>query len=189
MHFDARIRPSEVFDLFLADTKLNLSSCYLRPGAPFGGACLVKDVAALSSEMHEVGINAPVVDHILKSNSSHAEFLIAEIERLIPPASRILLVGLAFKTHTDDLRESPFVTIAEALLDRGYDLAIYDPDLIDFMTNEGDSVLRFPSRLSTLILPQLPIGTAWDLVVVGKAHSSIAELANPKTAFFHIDRL
>ena len=185
----SHILPNEVFDIFLADTKLNVSSCYLRPGAPFGGACLVKDVAALSAEMHEVGIHAPVVDHILKSNSSHAQFLIAEIERLAAPASRILLVGLAFKTLTDDIRESPFVTIAEGLLDRGYELAIYDPDLIDPTADEGNSMLRFPSNLAELVVPRLPIGTVWDLVIVGKAHSGIAELASPMTAFFHIDRL
>ena len=121
------ISPGEVSDLFLADTKLNLSAAYLRPGGAFGGPCLRKDVRALAGYMQKVGIVAPVIGHIWESNLSHIDFIIATIASRALPPSRILLIGLSFKSGTDDVRESPFVTLAESLLDRGYDLSIYDP--------------------------------------------------------------
>jgi GDP-mannose 6-dehydrogenase len=184
------IQPSKLSDLFLADTKLNISSRYLLPGSPFGGPCLPKDVRAFSAHMNEIGIAAPIIDHILSSNALHADFLMAEIERRVAPRSRILLVGLSFKVGTDDLRESPLVDIAESLLLRGYDLAIYDPDLVDCMTAEnGRAEAQLPSRLSAIILSQVPSGTVWDLVVVGKTYPSILEKMNPKSPFLHIDRL
>ena len=184
------ILPGELSDLFLADTKLNISSCYLVPGAPFGGPCLPKDVRAFSAHMNGIGIAAPLIDHILQSNASHADFLMAEIERRVAPRSRILLVGLSFKGGTDDLRESPLVDIAERLSDRGHDLAIYDPDLVDRMAAEnGRTEAQLPLRLSTIVLSQVPTGTVWDLVVVGKTCPSILERMNSKSPFFHIDRL
>jgi GDP-mannose 6-dehydrogenase len=184
------ILPRELSDLFLADTQLNISSCYLVPGAPFGGPCLPKDVRAFSAHMNGIGIAAPLIDHILRSNASHADFLLAEIERRVAPRSRILLVGLSFKGGTDDLRESPLVDMAERLSDRGHDLAIYDPDLVDCMAVEnGRTEAQFPLRLSAIILSQVPTGTVWDLVVIGKTCPSILEKMNSKSPFFHIDRL
>src|SRR5689334_11808406 len=98
------IRAGEVFRMITADTKLNLSVSYLQPGGAFGGPCLPKDVRALATRMHEAGIAAPVIGHILDSNASHREFIIGEITRRAPRPARILLVGLSFKRGTDELR-------------------------------------------------------------------------------------
>jgi GDP-mannose 6-dehydrogenase len=179
--------PGEVSELFLADTKLNLSAAYLRPGGAFGGPCLRKDVLALASCMKNAGIHAPVIEHICESNLSHIDFLIATIAGRVRPASRILLIGLSFKAGTDDVRESPFVTLAEALLDRGYDLSIYDPDLVD---DDGVAVrAELPSRLVATLLSQLSTGVAWDLVVVGKSGRGVVPLVSANSPLFHIDRL
>jgi GDP-mannose 6-dehydrogenase len=185
------IQPTEVFDLFVADTKLNISSLYLRPGGAFGGPCLPKDVRALAAHMNEIGIAAPVIGHILESNTSHADFLIAEIERQVAPRSRILLVGLTFKAGTDDLRESPLVKLAGSLLDHGYDLAIYDPDLASGVGADGDgpAAARLPSSLSAIVLSRLPATARWDLVVVGKTFPGIVEAVGAESPLFHIDRL
>jgi GDP-mannose 6-dehydrogenase len=181
------ISPGEVSDLFLADTKLNLSAAYLRPGGAFGGPCLKKDVLALASYMQKVGIVAPVIGHIYESNLSHIDFLMATIVSRAPPRSRILLVGLSFKSGTDDVRESPFVTLAEALLDGGYDLSIYDPDLVD----DGVVAVRadIPSQLFDTLLSQLPTEVAWDLVIVGKSARDVLPLVNMNSPLFHIDQL
>jgi GDP-mannose 6-dehydrogenase len=181
------ISPGEVSDLFLADTKLNLSAAYLRPGGAFGGPCLKKDVRALASCMQKVGIAAPVIGHICESNLSHIDFLIATIASRALPRSRILLIGLSFKSGTDDVRESPFVALAESLLDRGYDLSIYDPDLVD----HGDvaALAKLPSRLLATLLSQLSAEIAWDLVVVGKSARDVLPLVNANSPLFHIDRL
>lgn len=100
------ISPSEVFAIFHADTKLNLSSAYLRPGGTFGGPCLPKDVRALAASMDNAGVTAPVIGHINESNASHANFLVSEIERRLARPSRVLLLGLSFKPGTDNVRES-----------------------------------------------------------------------------------
>ena len=181
------ISPSAVFDIFTADTKLNLSASYLRPGAPFGGPCLSKDVCALAARANEMEIASPILNHSVKSNTLHTEFLIEEIERRTAPHSRILLIGLSFKNDTDDLRHSSFVRLAELLVDRGHDLAIYDPDVIAGY-NAGAPANLSP-RLARLILPRVSAATAWDLVVVGKETPEVLNELRDNSPMFHIDRL
>jgi GDP-mannose 6-dehydrogenase len=183
------VLPAEVFDLFQADTKLNLSASYLRPGGAFGGPCLPKDVRALAARMNEIGIAAPIIDHIVESNSLHATFLLTEIEQRVAPRSRVLLIGLSFKAGTDDLRESPLVKLAEALLDRGHELAIYDPDLACESVSPTRTNRQLPSRLADIILPGLPPSVNWDLVVVGKHCPDILPSVGLNTPLFHLDRL
>ena len=181
--------PSELFDIFRADTKLNISPAYLRPGGAFGGPCLKKDVRALATRMNAVGIAAPVLNNVLASNELHTDFLVDEIAERAQPPSRLLLVGLSFKANTDDVRDSPLVTLAEALLDRGYELSIYDPDL-DFAiqpTGRNDDAL--PARVAEVILSRLPLSSAWDLVIVAKHASRISEFTHLAGAIFRMDRL
>lgn len=180
------ISPAEVFDIFRADTKLNLSASYLSPGGAFGGPCLPKDVRALASRLREAGIAAPVIDHICQSNALHAAFLLAEIERRVPSPSRILLVGLSFKAGTNDLRDSPLVDLAQTLLDRGHRLAIYDPDLA-FGTDGLSPAL--PSAVSAALVPQLPADSAFELVVVAKSAAEALQAIGASCPRFHIDRL
>jgi GDP-mannose 6-dehydrogenase len=181
------ISPAAIFDIFEADTRLNLSASYLRPGGAFGGPCLPKDVRALSARMRDLGIDAPVIGGILESNSLHTDFLIEEIERRAPPDSRILLVGLSFKANTDDLRESPLVKLAERLLDRGHDLTICDPDLThDTLAGiEGHAVA--PRLLA--ILRQPPASADWDLIIMGKKRSELERRFGSGANILNIDRL
>jgi GDP-mannose 6-dehydrogenase len=180
------ISPSEVFGIIQADTKLNLSSAYLRPGGAFGGPCLTKDVRALAASMDNAGVTAPVIGHINESKASHANFLVSEIERRLAPRSRVLLLGQSFKPGTDDVRESPFLALAEQLLSRGHALSIYDPDLCGDGASRGR--MSLPSHLSAYVLPQLPAELAFDLVVVGKNSFGQASLP-PGCPVFRIDRL
>ena len=114
-------------DVVCSDTTLNVSSCYMRPGNPFGGSCLPKDVSALKSFARQEGISAPLLEHTIESNNAHLDQLISLI--VGKGMRRIGLLGLAFKADTDDLRGSPMVAVAETLLGRGYELHIYDPQL------------------------------------------------------------
>ncbi len=112
------------FKLFCEDRDLNISSAYLRPGFAFGGSCLPKDVRGILSLAQQKGINAPFLNSILPSNTA----IIDRAHREILSRGRqpVALFGLAFKPGTDDLRESPFVLLAERLLGKGFPLKIYD---------------------------------------------------------------
>ncbi|HKE66058.1 MAG TPA: nucleotide sugar dehydrogenase [Micromonosporaceae bacterium] len=116
-----------VMDVFLADTKLNVSTAYLRPGFAFGGSCLPKDLRGLVYAARRADVSLPLLSHVLPSNEEHLrrafELIAATGKR------RIGLFGLSFKPGTDDLRESPLVELAERLLGKGYDLRIYDANV------------------------------------------------------------
>ncbi|MGQ0486735.1 MAG: nucleotide sugar dehydrogenase [Hyphomicrobiales bacterium] len=124
-----RIDAKTVHEIFIADTKLNLSPYYLRPGGAFGGSCLPKDVRALQYIGGEVGAGSRLIDAITASNDSHKHFLFEHCTRGVAPGATVLLLGLAFKAGSDDLRESPNVDLARRLLQAGYRLSIYDPAL------------------------------------------------------------
>ena len=104
----------EVMDLVCQDTQLNISKAYLRPGFAFGGSCLPKDLRATAylAKVHDVDI--PMLAGILPSNRAHLELAVQKL--LDTGKRRIGFVGLSFKTGTDDLRESPLVTLAEQLI-------------------------------------------------------------------------
>ena len=104
---------------------LNISPAYLRPGFAFGGSCLPKDVRALVRFAQQSALRTDLLNAILPSNEAHLQRALAAVRAT--GCRRVGLIGLSFKAGTDDLRESPQVTLAETLLGRGYDLKIYDP--------------------------------------------------------------
>ncbi len=114
----------EAFRLLCEDKVLNVSSAYLRPGFAFGGSCLPKDVRSFLALADEKNLAAPFLKQLLPGNQAIIDRAFEAITRhgRVP----ISLMGLAFKQGTDDLRESPFVQLAERLLGRGYELRIYD---------------------------------------------------------------
>jgi GDP-mannose 6-dehydrogenase len=114
----------EVMNIFCKDEKLNLSSYYMKPGFAFGGSCLPKDVRALQYRAKEVDLDMPVIQAILGSNQLQIQHAIDEI--VDTGKKRVGLLGFSFKSGTDDLRESPIVILAEALLGKGFSLCIYD---------------------------------------------------------------
>ncbi len=118
---------TRVMNVVCSDAKLNISPYYLRPGNPFGGSCLPKDVSALNSYARMEGLSLPLLENTLDTNQAHLSALIQLITG--KEKRRIGLLGLAFKPDTDDLRNSPMVAVAETLLGRGYELHIYDPQL------------------------------------------------------------
>jgi len=148
------ISATEVHKIFVSDTKLNISPYYTRPGGPFGGSCLPKDVRALQHIAADIGANTHLVDSLLRSNEAHKHHQFMTVTAGLEPGARVLLVGLAFKADTDDLRESPAVDMARKLLDAGYDLKVYDPGLKPDMLvgqNLGYAFAFLPSIESLLV--------------------------------------
>jgi GDP-mannose 6-dehydrogenase len=117
----------EVMDIFCRDEKLNLSAYYLKPGFAFGGSCLPKDVRALQYRAKEVDVELPVISQILTSNRLQIQHAFDEV--METRRKKIGLLGFSFKAGTDDLRESPSVILAEALLGKGLSLQIYDKNV------------------------------------------------------------
>ena len=117
----------DVMDIFVKDTKLNLSPYYLKPGFAFGGSCLPKEVRAVSHLGRELGVELPLIDSLIPSNVSH----IAQALKLLSPFSgkRFGFLGMAFKPGTDDLRESPMFDLMAALIGKGETVRGYDPNV------------------------------------------------------------
>lgn len=115
-----------VMEIFKRDTKLNISSAYLTPGFAFGGSCLPKDLRTITYRSRLAGASVPVLDAILSSNSAHVDLAVRRLQEVAPNARRIALLGVAFKSGTDDLRESPNLELAERLMGKGYDIRIHD---------------------------------------------------------------
>lgn len=117
----------EVMKVMAADDRLNISTAYLRPGYAFGGSCLPKDLRAITDRARKTDIDLPLLGAALASNTSHFERGVALVEAT--GMRNVGLLGLSFKSSTDDLRESPAVALAERLLGKGYRLSIYDEDI------------------------------------------------------------
>jgi GDP-mannose 6-dehydrogenase len=113
--------------LVCADTKLNISPAYLRPGFAFGGSCLLKDLRSLTSQARRLGAELPVLESIAVTNRVQVETTRAKISAL--NVRRVAILGLSFKMNTDDLRESPVIDLIQALRRDGMDTAVYDPDV------------------------------------------------------------
>jgi GDP-mannose 6-dehydrogenase len=115
----------EVMSVFCEDRKLNLSPAYLRPGFAYGGSCLPKDLRSLQHLARQAGLDLPLLAGTEQTN----ELVIRQVVDWViaQDCRRVALLGLSFKSDTDDLRESPNVELAERLIGKGFDLTVYDP--------------------------------------------------------------
>lgn len=141
----------EVMDLFAQDTSLNISPRYLRPGFAFGGSCLPKDVRALTHVARRMDVDVPMLDSLLVSNG--VQISRAEKYVLDHGWRSVAVLGLSFKSGTDDLRESPYVTLAEGLIDSGVAVSAFDPNVVpSHLTGANRSyVLSRLPRFTTLL--------------------------------------
>lgn len=135
----------EVMNILCADTKLNVSRAYMRPGFAFGGSCLPKDVRALVHHAQSRHIETQLLSSLLPSNESQIRRAIEMVEQC--GHREVALLGLTFKPETDDLRDSPLVELAERLIGKGYNLKIFDPSF---------SYERITGRNRQFLLTALP---------------------------------
>lgn len=117
----------QLMDIFCMDTKLNLSSYYLKPGFAFGGSCLPKDLRALLYHARHLDLNVPVLEAILPSNELQVRRGLEMIQQT--GGKNVGVLGFSFKAGTDDLRESPMVELIETLIGKGYQVKVYDKNV------------------------------------------------------------
>lgn len=116
-----------VMKLVCADTKLNISPVYLKPGFAFGGSCLPKDLRSLTFNARRLGVEIPILDSVIPSNSLQVEAARVKVHET--GAKRVGVLGLSFKAGTDDLRESPIISLIRQLWQDGLEVSVYDPDV------------------------------------------------------------
>jgi GDP-mannose 6-dehydrogenase len=170
MNIDVR----KVHEIFVADRKLNVSPRYLRPGGAFGGSCLPKDVRALHHMSEDVGANSHVIEALLRSNEAHKRFLLDYCLDSMPAGATVLLVGLAFKPDSDDLRESPQIDLARRILEKGHKLRIYDASVKPEQLigqNLGYAYSQLPSIGGLLISREGVEQKTFDLVIDANGRS------------------
>jgi len=164
--------PDETTEIFLADTNLNISPYYLRPGFAFGGSCLPKDTRGLTHLAHNVGMRVPVIESILDSNNEHIARA-ADIISARKPKT-VGMLGVAFKEYVDDLREAPALMLAKMLTQRGIKVIAHD-----FAFKAGDK-LKLPDGFETLEITPISEAIAQDVIVV------MHRLPDYKTATFSL---
>ena len=174
---------TEVMKIFCQDTQLNISSAYMRPGFAFGGSCLPKEVKGFVTLARDRNVEIPALAGLLDSNDAHlgrAYELIARKGR-----RRVALFGLAFKPGTDDLRDSPLVALAERLLGKGFEIAIFDRfvKLSRLLGKNKEFIEREIPHLDRLLHedPEAVLRDA-EVIVVGHADAQVRRLIAAKAS-------
>ena len=166
-----------VMDILCADTKLNLSRAYMRPGFAFGGSCLPKDVKALVHHAQSRDVRTALLGSLISSNELHVSRAVDIITGC--GSRRVLLLGLTFKPETDDLRDSPFVELAERLIGKGFELRVFDPSFsYETLTGRNRQFIQTAlPHIASLLVASLQDGLQHaDTVVVGHKTRAFAQL-------------
>ncbi len=173
----------KVMNIFCQDTKLNLSSYYMRPGFAFGGSCLPKDVRALTYKARSLDLDVPLLGSVLASNQRQIE---KAIDMIVSKNQRkVGILGFAFKAGTDDLRESPMVDVIEHLIGKGFDLRLYDlnVNLAALTGANRDYILNHIPHISRLMVKSVKEVTDFaDTIVIGngaKEFRSVPDTLRP----------
>jgi GDP-mannose 6-dehydrogenase len=167
----------KVMDIFCRDTKLNLSPYYMRPGFAFGGSCLPKDIRALTHKAKMNDLHLPLLNAILPSNDAQ---IARGIDMVIKAGrKKVGVLGFSFKAGTDDLRESPIVTMIEYLIGKGYDLRLYDRNvnLAKLVGANREYILNLIPHISRLMVDSIQdVMDHAEVLVVGNNSTEFADL-------------
>lgn len=183
----------QVMDIFCQDTKLNISAYYMKPGFAFGGSCLPKDVRALAAHGRDLDLDLPLIRSLMPTNREQVERAV----RLIAAKGkrRLGVLGIAFKSGTDDMRESPIMELIERLHGKGFEIKVFDPSIelsrlvganLDYMTRS------IPHIASMLVRSVAEVVEFAEVIVIGnndKAFHGIAALAGADQAIVDLVRI
>jgi GDP-mannose 6-dehydrogenase len=155
-----------VAEVYCADTKLNISPAYLSPGFAFGGSCLPKDLRAILKFASLKSLRLPMLQAVLESNDVQIQTLVSRV--LAHNPKTVGMVGLAFKPNTDDMRESPYVKVAKALIGEGVRLRIYDQSIHPerLIGSNKEQVQKALRHLEGLLVSSLQDLSTTDLIII-----------------------
>ncbi|MBS0472161.1 MAG: UDP-glucose/GDP-mannose dehydrogenase family protein [Proteobacteria bacterium] len=162
----AGIDSHAVMDIFVQDTKLNISPYYLKPGFAFGGSCLPKDLRALTSKGRALGLELPLLNSVMPSNRVQIE---RAVERILSYRRKaVAFLGFSFKAGTDDMRESPQVELIERLIGKGCDMRLYDRNVnLARLTGANKAyILETLPHIASLMTESLEDAVAHGAIVV-----------------------
>ena len=166
------ISAEEVMETLCQDDHLNISKAYLKPGFAFGGSCLPKDLRALNYRASRLDVKLPMLFSVLASNDEHLRRAIDGVADL--GNKKLGIFGLAFKENTDDLRESPVVTMLEYLIGKGRDMKVFDPHIqIDTIYGSNRHyILNAVPHIGKLMVGDMEEMLAWaDNIVIAQKPS------------------
>ena len=169
----------KVMDIFCKDKQLNISPYYFKPGFAFGGSCLPKDLKGLQTLAHDLYVEIPLIESINRTNEIQIQRAIKLIYKY--NNKKLGFLGLSFKAGTDDLRNSPTVSIIEALLGKGCNIAIYDKNINLAMltgTNKDYIDSRIPHLSSLLVNDPAKLVQDCDIVVINTKEPEFHELVD-----------
>tara|TARA_Y100001970_G_C14254081_1_gene873877 strand:- start:235 stop:1545 length:1311 start_codon:yes stop_codon:yes gene_type:complete len=158
----------QLFKVFLSDNILNISKKYLKPGLPYGGSCLPKDLESLNGYAKSIGINTPLLKSINDSNKQHLNF----VKNIIADKKlkKVGILGIAFKHGTDDVRESPMLEISRFLIKRkNTTLKIFDENIIlDKLVGKNREILcnNYPDVKNSIVKSARKLLDDIDLLLV-----------------------
>lgn len=119
-----------------------IGSQFLHPGPGFGGSCFPKDVRALAGLAMKQGYAPVILNSVLEFNSRQTDRMVKKISDALGGLENreIAILGIAFKPDTDDIRESPALSIIHSLLDKKASIRVYDPKALENLKKECPSL-------------------------------------------------
>lgn len=157
-----------VMDVVCADTRLNISRAYMRPGYAYGGSCLPKDLRALSHLGRSTNVATPMLDATRIANDIQFDRALTLVQKT--GKRKIGMVGLTFKADTDDLRESPMLALAERLIGQGYEVLVFDPNV----ATEASGGRNYMPHIAGLVRSTArEVIDGADVVVIGNKYDGV----------------
>ena len=167
----------QVMGIVAKDKKLNLSSYYLKPGFAFGGSCLPKDVRGLNYRAKILDVKTPLLNSLLESNEYQVQRGLQMVFET--GKKKVGVLGFAFKAGTDDMRESPMITLIETLIGKGYDLSLYDSNVLlsKLMGKNKDYIIGHIPHISRLLKEDIEeVIASSEVIVIGNKSKEFKEV-------------